>query len=85
MTRDAACNTQRHRCHLLLKLPLLLFTLVVTLCTTELKIPLIVNSVYSTFMCFVWSSEQTATISIYRIELLGCCNRDVVCLLRSTD
>ena len=58
--------------------------LVVTICTTSLTFSNSTFYPHSVFMWFVWIWEQTAIISLYRINCLVCIN-ETVCLLRGMD
>ena len=59
---------------------------VVTICTTSLTFNTSMFCPHSVFVCFGWIWEQTAIISLHRINwLVGFCNRDEVCLLCDKD
>jgi len=45
----------------------------------------ILHGALTSFMCFVWISEQTATITLYSINRLVLYNGGGECLLRGTD
>ena len=49
---------------------LMLYNLVVTICTTILTFNSSKFCPHSVFMCFVWISKQTAIISLYSIDWL---------------
>ena len=57
---------------------------VVTICTASWTFTNSTFCPHSVFMCFVWIWEQTAIISLYRINWLVFYNRDGVCLLLGT-
>ena len=47
-----------------------LYSQVVTICTTSLTFTILRSAHTAVFMCFVWISEQTAIISLYSINWL---------------
>jgi hypothetical protein len=53
---------------------MLLYSPVVTICTTNLTFSNSTFCLHSVFMCFVWISEQTAIISLYNTKWLVCVN-----------
>jgi hypothetical protein len=58
---------------------------VVTICTTSLTFNNCTFCPHSVFMCFVWTSEQTAIISLYSINWLVCITETecVYCAVRT--
>jgi len=61
-----------------------MYRTVVTICTDSLTFTNSTFCPHSVFVCFVWTSEQTAINSLYNINWLVCITQ-TVCLLCGTD